>query len=117
MYHSKAWLVDDYRAPALETNITTTVTGAATWDPLFEPDPKIVLKLAHVTGWMVKVRQTQMALVYRRTQNGVDEPSLPCSDILIAGLNCTTVFREAQPTRRFAPTRPVMSENGHYGHI
>ena len=41
MYHSKAWLVDDYRDPALETNVTTTVTGAATWDPLFEPDPKI----------------------------------------------------------------------------
>ena len=39
-YHSKAWLVDDYRDPALETNITTTVTGAATWDLLFEPDPK-----------------------------------------------------------------------------
>ena len=40
VYHSKAWLVDDYRDPALETNITTTVTGAATRDPLFEPDPK-----------------------------------------------------------------------------
>ena len=42
VYHSKACLVDDYRDPALETNITTTVTGAATWDPLFEPDPKNV---------------------------------------------------------------------------
>ena len=42
MYHSKAWLVDDYRDPALETNITTTVTGAATRDPLFEPDPKVL---------------------------------------------------------------------------
>ena len=31
--------VDDYRDPALETN-TITVTGAATRDPLFEPDPK-----------------------------------------------------------------------------
>ena len=41
VYHSKAWLVDDYRDPALETNITTTVTGAATRDPFFEPDPKI----------------------------------------------------------------------------
>ena len=41
MYHSEAWLVDDCRDPALETNITTTVTGAATCDPLFEPDPKI----------------------------------------------------------------------------
>ena len=40
VYHCKAWLVDDYRDPALETNITTTVTGAATRDPLFEPDPK-----------------------------------------------------------------------------
>ena len=40
VYHSKAWLVDDYRDPALETNITTTVRGAATRDPLFEPDPK-----------------------------------------------------------------------------
>ena len=40
VYHSKAWLVDDYRNPALETNITTTVTGAATRDPLFEPEPK-----------------------------------------------------------------------------
>ena len=40
VYHSKAWLVDDYRDPALETNITTTVTGAATRYPLFEPDPK-----------------------------------------------------------------------------
>ena len=39
VYHSKAWLVDDHRDPALETNITTTVKGAATWDPLFEPDP------------------------------------------------------------------------------
>ena len=37
VYHSEAWLVDDYRDPALETNITTTVTGAATWDPLLEP--------------------------------------------------------------------------------
>ena len=34
-------MVHDYRDPALETNITTTVTGAATWDPLFEPDPKM----------------------------------------------------------------------------
>ena len=41
VYHSKAWLDDDYRDPALETNMTTTVTGAATRDPLFEPDPKI----------------------------------------------------------------------------
>ena len=41
VYHSKAWLVDDYRDPALETNITTTVTGAATRESLFEPDPKI----------------------------------------------------------------------------
>ena len=41
VYHRKAWLVDDYRDPALETNITTTVTGEATWDPLFEPDPQI----------------------------------------------------------------------------
>ena len=40
MYHSKACLVDAYRDPALETNVTTTVTGAATWDPVFEPDPK-----------------------------------------------------------------------------
>ena len=40
VYHSKGWLVDDYRDPALETNITTTVTGAAARDPLFEPDPK-----------------------------------------------------------------------------
>ena len=40
VYHSKAWLVDDYRDPALETNITTTVTEAATRDALFEPDPK-----------------------------------------------------------------------------
>ena len=40
VYHSKAWLVDGYRDPALETKITTTVTGAATGDPLFEPDPK-----------------------------------------------------------------------------
>ena len=39
VYHSKAWFVGEYRDPALETNITTTVTGAATWDPLFEPDP------------------------------------------------------------------------------
>ena len=39
VYHSKAWLVDDYRDPALETDITTTVTGAATRDPLSEPDP------------------------------------------------------------------------------
>ena len=38
VYHSKAWLVDDYRDTALETNITTTVTGTATWNPLFEPD-------------------------------------------------------------------------------
>ena len=42
VYHSKAWLVGDYRDPELETNITTTVTGAATRDPLFKPDPKIV---------------------------------------------------------------------------
>ena len=41
MSHSKAWLVDDYRDPALETKITTTLTGAATWDLLFEPDPKM----------------------------------------------------------------------------
>ena len=41
VYHSRPWLVDDYRDPALETNIPTTVTGAATWEPLFEPDPKI----------------------------------------------------------------------------
>ena len=41
VYHSKARLVDEYRDPASETNITTTVTGAATWNPLFEPDPKI----------------------------------------------------------------------------
>ena len=41
VYYSKAWLVDDYRDPAFETNITTTVTGAATWDPLLEPNPKI----------------------------------------------------------------------------
>ena len=41
VYHSKAWLVDDYGDPALETNITTTVTGAATRDPLFESDPKV----------------------------------------------------------------------------
>ena len=34
-------MVDDYRDPALETNITTTVTGAATRDPLFDPDPKM----------------------------------------------------------------------------
>ena len=40
VYHSKAWLVDDYRDPALQTNITTTVTGAVTRDSLFEPDPK-----------------------------------------------------------------------------
>ena len=40
VYHSKARLVDDYRDPALETNITTTVKGAATRDPLFEPDTK-----------------------------------------------------------------------------
>ena len=40
VYHSKAWLVDDYRDPALETNITITVIGAAR-DPLFEPDPKM----------------------------------------------------------------------------
>ena len=43
VYHSKAWLVDDYRNPALEINITTTVTGADTRDPLFEPDPKMQL--------------------------------------------------------------------------
>ena len=30
VYHSKAWLVDDCRDPALEINITTIVTGAAT---------------------------------------------------------------------------------------
>ena len=41
VYHSKAWSVDDYRDPALETNITTTVTGAATRDTLFEPDSKV----------------------------------------------------------------------------
>ena len=41
VYHSKAWLIDDYRDPALDTNITTTVTGAAARDPLVEPDPKI----------------------------------------------------------------------------
>ena len=43
VYQSKAWLVDDYRDPVLETNITTTVTGAATRDPLFEPVQKIIL--------------------------------------------------------------------------
>ena len=47
VYHSKAWLVDDYRDSALETNTTTTVTGAATRDPLFEPDPKS----CHNTNW------------------------------------------------------------------
>ena len=41
VYHSQAWLVDDYHDPALETNITRTVTGAATRDPLFEPHPKM----------------------------------------------------------------------------
>ena len=46
VYHSKAWLVDDYRDPALETNITTTVTGAATRDPLFESDPKMMTSSA-----------------------------------------------------------------------
>ena len=39
VYHSKAWLLHDYREN-LETNINTTITGAATRDPLFEPDPK-----------------------------------------------------------------------------
>ena len=48
VYHSKEWLVDDCRDPALETNITTTVTGAATWDPLFEPDPKMRPRLLMV---------------------------------------------------------------------
>ena len=38
VYHSKAWLLHDYREN-LETNINTTITGAATRDPLFEPDP------------------------------------------------------------------------------
>ena len=41
VYHSKEWVVDDYRDPALETNITSTVTATATWDTLFEPDPKM----------------------------------------------------------------------------
>ena len=50
VYHSKAWLVDDYRDSALETNITTTVTRAATRDPLFEPDPKICVRPA-LTAW------------------------------------------------------------------
>ena len=53
VYHSKAWLVDDYRNPALETNITTTVTGAATRDPLLEPDPKI---LNDHLGFVHKIR-------------------------------------------------------------
>ena len=48
VYHSKAWVVDDYRDLALETNVTTTVTGAATRDPLFEPDPKI-----YFFGWLM----------------------------------------------------------------
>ena len=41
VYHSKAWLVDDYRDPALETNITTIVTRAATRCLLFELDPEL----------------------------------------------------------------------------
>ena len=52
VYHSKTWLVDDYRDPALENNITTTVTGAATWDPLFEPDPK--MNRVFSTGFVCK---------------------------------------------------------------
>ena len=40
VYHSKAWLVDDYRDPALETNITTTVTGAATLDRAGSKKPR-----------------------------------------------------------------------------
>ena len=53
VYHSKAWLVDDYRDPALETNVTRTVTGAATKDPLFEPDPK---KPAVTSAMLTSVR-------------------------------------------------------------
>ena len=65
VYHSKAWLVDDYRDPALETNITTTVTEAATRDPLFELDPKIeslpseyTLYMADTSHWDSDVTET-----------------------------------------------------------
>ena len=47
VYYSKAWLVDDYRDLALETNIITTVTGPATRDSLFEPDPKSLATFSH----------------------------------------------------------------------
>ena len=50
VYHSKAWLVDNYRDPALETNITTTVTGAAYRDPIFEPDP--IIAVSHISHYM-----------------------------------------------------------------
>ena len=63
VYHSKAWLVDDYRDPALETNITTTVTGAASRDPLFEPDPKIRSRVIRCIGFYWYEFRPTMALL------------------------------------------------------
>ena len=89
--NSKAWLVDDYRDPALVT-ITTTITGADTWDPLFETNTKTE-----------KVRVKKVSTVSFSPQIKMSAARVECVVRAVASTQWVVTHAHAAPTKDLTP--------------